>query len=79
MIRYFVSANSLLSNFDYVNIQHMPQIENQVANDLAQIASRYKVSKEKLRELIKIKEKLIPNDFPSTELSMPKLVGAEGE
>jgi len=66
LIKYFVFANSLLSNFDYVNIQHVPRIENQVANDLAQVSSGYKVSKEKLKELIEIKEKLIPNDFPST-------------
>jgi len=46
-----VSANSLFSNFDSVNIQHVPRIENQLANDLAQVASGYKVYKEKLREL----------------------------
>jgi len=45
---------------------------------LAQVASWYKVSKEKLNELIEIKEKLIRNDYPSTKLSMAKLVGAEG-
>ena len=66
LIRYFVSANSLLSNFDSVNIQHVPRIENQVASDLAQVVSGYKVFKKKLKELIEIKEKLIPNDFPST-------------
>jgi len=79
LIRYFVSSNSSLSNFDFVNIQHVPRIENQVANDLAQVASGYKVSKEKLKELIEIKDKLIHIDYPSTELSMPKLVGEEEE
>jgi len=71
---YFVYVNSLLNNFESVNIQHVPRIENQVVN-----ASGYKVFKQKLQELIKIKEKLVPIECPSTELSMAKLVGAEGE
>jgi ribonuclease HI len=45
---YFVYAISLLNNLESVNIQHVPRIENQVANDLAQVASGYKVSKQKL-------------------------------
>jgi len=49
LIWYFVSANSLLSNFNFVNIQHVPRIKNQVTNDLAQVALGYKVSKEKLK------------------------------
>jgi len=59
---YFVSANSLLNNFESIDIQHVPRIENQVANDLAQVASGYKISKQKLQELIEIKDKLVPTE-----------------
>lgn len=42
-----------------------PRLENQEANDLAHIASGYKVSKDKLEELIEVKEKLFfPVFFP---------------
>lgn len=56
---YFIATNSLLKIFDSVNNKHVPQLENQETNDFAQIASGYRVSKEKLEELIKVKEKLI--------------------
>jgi hypothetical protein len=69
----------LLNNFESIDIQHVPRIENQVANDLAQVASGYKISKQKLQELIKIKDKLVPTECPPTKLSMPKLMGVEGE
>jgi len=45
LIMYFVIANSLLKRFNSINVQHVPRIENQEAKDLAQVASRYKVSK----------------------------------
>ncbi|KAK2414108.1 hypothetical protein QL285_036739 [Trifolium repens] len=77
LMKYFVVANSLLKRFDRVDIEHVPRIENQEANDLAQIASGYKISKEKLEELIEIKNKLIVNQPVSTELLMQKLVGAD--
>ncbi|XP_045792014.1 uncharacterized protein LOC123886769 [Trifolium pratense] len=77
LIRYFVIANALLKRFDSIDIEHVPRIENHEANDLAQIASGYKVSKEKLEQLIEIKEKLISNEPMQLELSMPKLEGAE--
>ncbi|CAJ2657607.1 unnamed protein product [Trifolium pratense] len=77
LIRYFVIANALLKRFDSIDIEHVPRIENQEANDLAQIASGYKVSKAKLERLIEIKEKLISNEPMQLELSIPKLEGAE--
>ncbi|XP_045809918.1 uncharacterized protein LOC123904281 [Trifolium pratense] len=77
LIRYFVIANALLKRFDSIDIGHVPRIENQEANDLAQIASGYKVSKAKLEQLIEIKEKLISNEPMQLELSIPKLEGAE--
>jgi hypothetical protein len=54
----------------------VPRLENQEANDLAQISSWYKISKEKLTQLIEIKEKKILQEPLSEHLSMPKLVGA---
>lgn len=48
LIMYFVIVNRLIKHFDYVDIQHVPRLENQEANDLAQIALGYKVSKGKL-------------------------------
>lgn len=56
---YFVKANSLFKRFDIVNIKYVPQIENMEANDLAHIASRYRVSKEKFEGLTEVKDKLI--------------------
>ena len=76
-MKYFVIAISLLKRFDQVIFEHVPRIENQEANDLAQIASGYKISSEKLEELIEIKDKLIIDQPASMELSMPKLVGAD--
>jgi hypothetical protein len=60
-----------------VDIEHVPRLENQETNDLAQIASGYKISKEKLTQLIEIKEKLVIQEPMSTHLSMPKLLGAD--
>lgn len=54
---YFVRANSLLKHFDHVSIDHIPRLENQEENDLAQIASGYKISKERLEDSFEIKEK----------------------
>jgi len=75
LILYFVTANALLKHFDYANIQHVPRVENQEANDLAQIASSYRVSKVKFEELIEIKEKLVSTDISLDELSTAKLGG----
>jgi len=69
----------LLNNFESIDIQHVPRVENQVANDLAQVASGYKISKHKLQELIEIKDKWVPTKCPSTKLSVPKLMGALGQ
>jgi hypothetical protein len=60
-MKYFVITFSLLKYFDSYDIQHVPRVENQEANDLAQIASAYKISKERFDELIEIKNKSISN------------------
>src|SRR3954467_2092874 len=52
LIMYFVMINRLLKKFEYVELKHVSRVNNQEANDLAQLASGYKVSKEKLEELI---------------------------
>ncbi|KAK2410415.1 hypothetical protein QL285_045778 [Trifolium repens] len=77
LAKYFVTASSLLDVFDHVDIEHVPRLENQEANDLAQIASGYKMSKEKLTQLIEIKEKMVLQEPISEQLSMPKLVEAD--
>ncbi|KAK2428854.1 hypothetical protein QL285_027339 [Trifolium repens] len=77
LAKYFVIASSLLDCFDHVDIEHVLRLENQEANDLAQIASGYKMSKEKLTQLIEIKEKMVLQEPISKQLSMPKLVGAD--
>src|SRR6266487_1711157 len=76
LVKYFETARQMLLCFNTVDFEHVPRLQNQEANELAQIASGYKVSKEQLYELIEIKEKLVFNDLLSPNLSMPKLVGA---
>ena len=39
LLMYFAMAKHLLDHFEIVSITHVPRIENQEANDLAQIAS----------------------------------------
>src|SRR6266487_174365 len=58
LVKYFETASQLLLCFDTVDFEHVPRLQNQEANELAQIASGYKVSKEQLYELIEIKEKI---------------------
>ncbi|KAK2416228.1 hypothetical protein QL285_038643 [Trifolium repens] len=77
LAKYFSIASSLLDCFDHVDIEHVPRLNNQEANDFAQIASGYKMSKEKLTQLIEIKEKMVLQEPISAQLSIPKLVGAE--
>lgn len=52
LIMYFVIINRLLKQLDFIDISHVPRAENREANDLAQIASGYKVPKGKLEDLI---------------------------
>ncbi|KAK2372816.1 hypothetical protein QL285_073909 [Trifolium repens] len=76
LMKYFVIAFSLLRQFESCDIQHVPRIENQEANDLAQIASGYKVSKETFEQLIEVKDKLVSSESLDEKLSMPKHLGA---
>ena len=56
LIMYFVITIRLLKQFEQVNIRHIPQRENEEANDLAQEASGYK--KDQNEELIQVREKV---------------------
>ncbi|XP_050895644.1 uncharacterized protein LOC127102307 [Lathyrus oleraceus] len=73
LITYFIIASGLLKKFEMVYIRHIPRIENMIANDLAQIASGYKISREKLHKVIEVRGKvvetrLIPLDLEHTRL-----------
>jgi ribonuclease HI len=57
LVLYLTTANALLKRFIHVEIKHVPQTENQEANDLAQMASGYKVSKDQEQEPIEIRNK----------------------
>ena len=59
LIFNFVIENRLLRKFEYVDIKHIPRLKNQEENDLAQIASGYKVSKERLGNLIEVQGKVL--------------------
>lgn len=65
---YFVVANILLRKLEYVYIKHIPRLKNQKSNDLAQISSRYKVSKEKFEELIEIRGKKLATKISPSDL-----------
>src|SRR3954471_14360529 len=69
----FVIANRLLKKFEYVELSHVSRTKNQEANDLAQLASGYRVSKEKLEEMIEVggremATKLSPSDLENSQL-----------
>ncbi|XP_015970564.1 uncharacterized protein LOC107494047 [Arachis duranensis] len=49
--KYFNVATELLSKFDSVIVRHVPRELNQEANELAQIASRYKIKPATLEKL----------------------------
>lgn len=76
LMMYFVNTNSLLKHFNHILIDHMPRLENQEANDLAQIDPGYKISKERLKDLAEVREKLVLVDEFQETLSMSKLEGA---
>lgn len=59
LIMYFINTNSLLKHFDHILIDRIPRLESQEANDLAQIASGYKIFKGRLEDLVEVREKLV--------------------
>lgn len=75
LLIYFVNENSMLKWFNIVDIEHVPQIKKQEANDLAQVVSGYKVAKRKLKNLTEVKDKLVSTSVIQPGLSVPKLLG----
>ena len=76
---YFVIARHLLKNFEVVNIRHIPRLENQVANHLAQIASGYKVSKEKLQQEIEVRGRVASTKLSPIDLEITTLRNTDHE
>ncbi|XP_050877489.1 uncharacterized protein LOC127081261 [Lathyrus oleraceus] len=62
-------ATQLLECFEVISTMHAPRMRNQEANELAQISTGYKVSKEKLKDFIEVKEKMVSNVSPSPNTS----------
>ncbi|KAL1294443.1 hypothetical protein AAHE18_19G142600 [Arachis hypogaea] len=58
--KYLVTAWELLTSFRKIFLVHIPRIHNEIANELAQIASRYRVGPETLRKLSGIHQILVP-------------------
>ena len=77
LIMYYATANALLKRFAHVEIRHVPRMENQEANDLAQTASGYKVSKEQMKEPIEIRNKHSSREALPKKLLIQKLGGIE--
>lgn len=76
---YFVIASRLLCKFEMVNIQHIPRLQNQEDNDLAQIASGYKISKEKLQDVIEVRGRFVSTRLSPSDLKTTKLGYADEE
>ncbi|XP_039683823.1 uncharacterized protein [Medicago truncatula] len=77
LVTYHAIASRLLKQFTQAEIWHVPRIENQHANDLAQRASGYKIPKDQMQEPIKIRNRRNSMEsFPSKSLR-PKLGGTE--
>jgi hypothetical protein len=70
---YTVIANRFLKEFDNVAFRHIPRVENQEAYDLAQLASGYKVSKEKLEKAIEVRGRVISTKLSPSDLESIRL------
>ncbi|XP_050877174.1 uncharacterized protein LOC127080931 [Lathyrus oleraceus] len=73
LIMYFIISSRLLKRFKMVYIRHIPQIENMIANDLAQIASGYKILKEKLHKVIELRGKVVATRLTPFDLEKTRL------
>jgi len=58
-MKYFTQACKIVKRGDDIAFEHVPRDQNVEANELAQIAWRYRLSKEKFKSLIQIKDKLL--------------------
>nr|XP_025678209.1 uncharacterized protein LOC112778055 [Arachis hypogaea] len=57
---YLTTAWELLTSFRRVSLVHIPRIHNEIANELAQIASKYKIGPGTLEKLASIHQILVP-------------------
>ncbi|XP_050878469.1 uncharacterized protein LOC127082272 [Lathyrus oleraceus] len=73
LIMYSIIASRLLKKFEMVYIQHIPRIENMLANDLAQIASGYKILREKLHKAIEVRGKVVATILTPMDLEHTRL------
>ncbi|XP_050909057.1 uncharacterized protein LOC127122818 [Lathyrus oleraceus] len=55
-------------HFEVTDIIHIPRNENQEANELAQIASGYKMYKSKLQDMIEVREKMVSSTPPTEDI-----------
>lgn len=62
-----MTATQLLEYSQVAYIKHVPRNENQEANDLAQIASGYKISKSKFQDIIEVRDKMVSEAPPLRE------------
>lgn len=56
-----------------MDIQHVSRLENQEANKLAQLASGYKVPKERLKDLIEVRGRVQSTRLSPSNLTLTKL------
>ncbi|XP_024630434.2 uncharacterized protein [Medicago truncatula] len=77
LVTYHAIASRLLKQFTHVEIRHIPRMENQAANDLAQRASGYKIPKDQMQEPIEIRNRRNSMDLFSGKSLTPKLGGTE--
>ena len=70
---YFIISSWLLKRFEMASIRHIPRLENQVANDLAQISYGYKISKEKLKKFIEVRGRVVSTRLAPSDLERTKL------
>ena len=70
MIYCFSSAIVVIKKFDEITFKHVPRIENEIANELAQRESSYKVLIANLEALCKVKERFPLNQIDIFNLNM---------
>ncbi|XP_020972665.1 uncharacterized protein LOC110269284 [Arachis ipaensis] len=58
--KYLTTAWELLTSFRKVSLVHIPRIHNDIANELAKIASGYRIGPETLRKLASVHQILVP-------------------
>ncbi|XP_072084599.1 uncharacterized protein [Arachis hypogaea] len=60
--KYLTTAWELLTSFRKVSLVHIRRIHNEIANELAQIALRYRIGPETLKKLASIHQILVPTN-----------------